>query len=290
MKTVNFNSQGKNIVGHFYLPENAEHSVKFPAVIVTGAWTTVKEQMPDTYAKKLTQYGYAALTFDFRGWGESQNEIQYLENPERKIEDIEAAADFLSTVKEIDSARIAGLGICASSGYLARAALNNRHIKSIALVAPWLHDASIVQEVYGGEQGVNQLMKISQEAEQSKEPHIIEAASNTNQDSLMYQAPYYTEKDRGLIQEYDNKFNLASWEGWLTFDAIKTADSLQKPTLLVHSEAAAIPQGTKAFAKKMGETAEMVWLDDVTQFDFYDQSKPVTDALNAVDKHFKKTL
>jgi uncharacterized protein len=41
-----------------------------PAVLVTGSWLTVKEQMPDRYAAALAERGYTALTFDFGGLGE----------------------------------------------------------------------------------------------------------------------------------------------------------------------------------------------------------------------------
>ena len=106
----------------------------------------------------------------------------------------------------------------------------------------------------------------------------------------MYQAPYYTETDRGLIAEFDNKFNAASWEGWLTYDAIQTADKLEKPTLLVHSEAAAIPQGAKEYTSRMGDNATAIWLPDITQFDFYDHPDVVKTSANAVSNHFEQTL
>ena len=114
---------------------------------------------------------------------------------------------------------------------MSEAALQNSNIKSLTLVAPWLHDKSIVEAVYGGEQGVAGLIQISKDAQAAETPTILEAASMTNENAVMYQAPYYTEADRGLIPEFDNKFNVASWAGWLTFDALKTAESLQKPTL-----------------------------------------------------------
>ena len=290
IEKVSFTSQGSTIKGNLYLPETDAQKKGYPAVVVTGAWTTVKEQMPATYAKALSEKGYAALTFDFRGWGESFDDVKYLENPKRKIEDILAAVEYLSGRPDIDATRIAGLGICASSGYMAHAAAATPRISALALVAPCLHDDAIARQVYGGENGVNNLIAMGKKAETSSEPVLIEAASNTNEKSLMYQVPYYTEKDRGLIPEYDNKFNVASWEGWLTFDAQQAADHIRVPTLLVHSEAAAIPQGVKAFAKRMGNNARMVWLDQVTQFDFYDRQDAVSRSVNLVSDHFKEAF
>ena len=119
---------------------------------------------------------------------------------------------------------------------------------------------------------------------------VVPAASNTDPTAIMQNVPYYTEPDRGLIPEYDNKFNLASWEPWLTFDGIQLADKLTKPTLLVHSEAAAIPDGARQFADRMGAKATMFWLDNVTQFDFYDNPDPINQTLDQVVDHFTSEL
>ncbi len=289
-KTVTFESAGQTLAGDLYLPDDYEEGDKLPAVVVTGAWTTVKEQMAGTYAAELADRGYAALAFDFRGWGESPDAVSYLEDPARKSEDIDAAVNFLASRPEVDGARIAGLGICASAGYMSDVALANGRVRSLALVAPWLHDRQIVEDTYGGAESVAALIQAGRDAEASAEPVILEAASMTNENAVMYQAPYYTEEHRGLTPEYDNKFNAASWEGWLTYDALVTADSLDKPTLLVHSEAAAIPQGAEAYADRMGDNATSLWLDEVTQFDFYDRPDVVATSADAVADHFERTL
>ncbi len=289
-KPVAFESRNQTLAGDLYLPSDYREGDRLPAVVVTGAWTTVKEQMPATYAAELAERGYAALVFDFRGWGQSEGAVRFLEDPVRKTEDINAAIDFLASRPETDAERIGGLGICASAGYMSDAALQNANVRALALVAPWLHDAPIVAAVYGGEDGVAGLIGAGRDAAAAAEPVIVEAASATNESAVMYGAPYYTEPDRGLIPEYDNKFNVASWEPWLTYDALQTADVLEKPTLLVHSEAAAIPQGASAYAGRMGENATTLWLDGVTQFDFYDDPAAVGTASDAVARHFETTL
>ena len=152
------------------------------------------------------------------------------------------------------------------------------------------NDAEIVRFVYGGDEGIGRLIQAGREAAQSAEPVILEAASLTNDQALMYQTPYYTETHRGLIPEYDNKFNVASWEGWLRHDAIQSADQLNKPVLLVHSEAAAIPQGAREYARRLGRNAVEFWLDEVTQFDFCDSPIPIKAATDAAADHFNTTL
>ena len=294
MKEVEFESNGETLVGNLYLPDDYQEGTQLPATIITGAWTTVKEQMPANYAEAMADRGYAALTFDFRNWGESEGDNRYLENPANKTEDIVAAADYLTTREEVDPNRIAGLGICASSGYMAGAAAQSENIKSIALVAPWLHNSEIVNETYGGEEVVQNLIQTSREAEaqyeQTGEISTVPAASTENENAVMYQAPYYTESDRGDIPEYGNEFNVASWEGWLTYDAVSIADELNKPVQIVHSQEAAIPQGASEFYNRLPGEKEQLWLDGVTQFDFYDSPEAVANASEAVAQHFEQTL
>ncbi|MDX1958990.1 MAG: nuclear transport factor 2 family protein [Leptospiraceae bacterium] len=83
-KKVEFDSKGSKIVGKLHLPKDFSESKKYTGVIVTGSWTTVKEQMPDLYASKLAEKGYVALTFDFRNYGESEGEPRNTEMPSKK--------------------------------------------------------------------------------------------------------------------------------------------------------------------------------------------------------------
>lgn len=69
-------------------------SEPLPAAVVTGAWTTVKEQMAGTYARELAARGFAALTFDLSGWGQSDGEPRYVEDYVQKTADIKEAAGF----------------------------------------------------------------------------------------------------------------------------------------------------------------------------------------------------
>jgi hypothetical protein len=294
VEKVTFESNNQTLVGNLYLPDDYQEETKVPGVVVTGAWTTVKEQMPATYAKEMADRGYAALAFDFRNWGESGGKERQLENPANKTQDIIAAANYLTTRPEIDGNKIAGLGICASAGYMADAAVQSEDIKAIALVAPWLHNREIVNQVYGGQKSVQSLIDTSRQAqakyEATGELSLIPAASNTDKNAVMQEAPYYTDPNRGAIPEYVNEFNLASWEGWLTFDGIKIADNLTKPVQIVHSEAAAIPQGAKEFYNRLPGEKNQLWLENITQFDFYDSPEAVTTTSDAVVQHFEQKL
>lgn len=116
---------------------------------------------------------------------------------------------------------------------------------------------------------------------------MMVAASASDDKSLMFQAPYYTETDRGLIGAYDNQFNVSSWEPWLTYDAQASADRLKIPTVVITSEASALPAGTHAYINRTKAPMTEIWLDDVNQFDFYDRTDVVKLATDKIAEHFQ---
>lgn len=283
-QVVRFESHGVRLTGDLYTP--AEAPGPLPGVVVTGAWTTVKDQMAGTYARELAARGFAALAFDFAGWGASEGTPRYVEDPKTKTDDIRAAARFMASRSEVDAERVFGLGICASAGYMASAVADGQPLRRLALVAPWLHTPAMATEIYGGEEAAAGLIRAGQRAQGGVSSELATAASTTEKNAIMYQAPYYTETDRGLIASYDNKFNVASWAHWLRYDAHASASRLQAPTLVMCSEAAALPAGAHQYVEATEATVEEIWLDDVNQFDFYDRVDVVKQAADATARHF----
>ncbi len=70
-RQISFENAGATLVGTLYLPTDHEPGESHPGVVVTGAWTSVKEQMSGLYAREMASRGFTALAFDFRGWGSS---------------------------------------------------------------------------------------------------------------------------------------------------------------------------------------------------------------------------
>ncbi len=291
---VSFISEGDKLIGILYIPSNYKDGQKLPAVIVTGSWITVKEQMSGTYAKKLAAEGFAALVFDFRGFGESGGEPRQYESPQRKIQDIKNAVTFLQTLPMIDKNKIGGLGICASSGYMSRAVTEDKRIKTFAAIAPWLHNADLVKLIYGGEKGVNEKIAIGKAAsgkyERTKINDFVPACSITDDSAAMFgNFEYYLSPGRGAIPEWRNQFAVMSWHEWLQFDPIKEADKISVPTLLIHSNDAAIPDGARLFYDKLSSKKDFYWMKGA-QFDFYDNPQTVNEASNKAVQWFKQYL
>ena len=279
-RTVTFENEGATLSGTLYLPEGHSGAALL-TVVVTGAWTSVGEQM--------VARGFAAFTFDFRGWGKSgdlPHNVRFLESPKAKTSDIRAAFDVVVTLPEVDPARINGLGICASAGYMVDAVAGNDLVQRIGLVAPWLQNQEIVAAAYGGAEGVQGLIDVSRAA-QAAGGQIIPAAGPSGAEGvLMPIGGYYDDEDRGAVPAYDNQWNNAGWEGWLTYYPADHADRLSQPLAVVHSQAAAIPHGVYDFLADYAGAATLKMLKDVPQFDCYESPDDVSRAADVVAAHF----
>ncbi|MDC5705514.1 alpha/beta hydrolase [Vibrio europaeus] len=101
---VKFTSQNSQISGHLYLPTATTQPS--PLVILCHGFCGVKELLLPAFAERFANQGYAALTFDYRGFGESEGETGRLV-PKLQIEDIHAAIEWAKMESNVDSNRIA---------------------------------------------------------------------------------------------------------------------------------------------------------------------------------------
>lgn len=299
MKKVSFSSEGAKLVGNLFLPPNFETDKKYPAIIVSGSWTTVKEQMAGLYAEKLSKEGFITLAFDFRNFGESEGEPRFYESPELKKVDIENAVSYLESLPEVDQSKIGAFGVCAGAMYTLMAASEDKRIKSVVTTASWLHDAEAVKLFYGGEEGVNEKINAAREAKRNYAENglvdYIPTISTEDPGAAMYGPyDYYLNAERGAIPEWSNdKFAVMSWEDWLTTDPTVTAKNLTSPTLMIHSDGAVLPQYTKNYFEKIATSDKKLhWMDTdlespFHQFSYYDQDNEVKESVYEATNWFK---
>ncbi|MGH9270893.1 MAG: alpha/beta hydrolase, partial [Ilumatobacteraceae bacterium] len=260
----------------------------------TGTWTSVRQQMADRYARLLGSAGFGALSFDFTGFGASDGEPRDVESPALKASDIRRAVTFLAGHPSIDGSRLGALGICASAGYTVVNAIGDSRVRALSLIAPWLHDAALVRLMYGGDDGVAQRMEAGRAARaRFDEIGIVDyvpAQSATDPAAAMpMEVDFYQNPDRGAVPQWHNRFAVMAWPEWLTFDPISLAPQVHAPTLIVHSEDAAIPDGARQFHLDLAADKAIAWRSG-TQFDFYDDPDTVTDAVDRAVAHYDRYL
>ena len=291
---VSFDSEGIVLQGTLHLPPDYSPGTRGPGIVVTGSWTTVKEQMAGLYARRLADQGFVTLAFDFRHWGASGGEPRQWESPARKIQDIRNAAAFLSSRDEVATDQVGGLAICASAGYLAHAVADGAPLRSIALVASWLHDAATVPAVYGGDAAIAHRIDAARTAREGFDrtgavSYVAAYDPADPEAAMFFPLDYYANSGRGAVPEWTNRFAVMSWSDWLTFDAVAAAPRVGVPTLMVHADEAALPDNARRFFAAIPAQKHLFWTMG-TQTDFYDLEPQVGLAVDAAVSHFRRTL
>jgi hypothetical protein len=289
---VTFQSGGDTLKGWLYKPANPKAN---EVIIAAGSWTTVKEQMPMLYARRFAEEGLTTLIFDFRGYGESEGQPRHYESPQRKTDDFKSAISYISRHPELKSAKITLLGVCASAGYAAQAAAEDTRVDRLALVAPWLHTPAIARSNYAPRPGIspngydgllNEGRAAREIYDRTGELRFVKSASTSDAHAAMYiPSPgifdYYFNTNRGLLPQWGNRFAVLSWTEWLTYNSHTSAPQIRVPTVIVHSESGAIPDGAKAFINAMTNKPQVHWISG-SQLDFYDGEAKIREALSFV--------
>lgn len=302
MEKITLKSEGLTLVGNLYYPSNYEEGKSYPAIVVMGSWTTVKEQMAGLYAQKFAEKGFVTLAFDHRNYGESEGEPRFWENPKMKVEDIKNAITYLSASPIVNKNKIGAFAVCAGAMYTLMAATEDTRIKTVVTAASWLHDEEAVKMFYGGEEGVATKIEAARQAKQNYAQtgvvDYIETISTSNPTAAMYGSyDYYLNPERGAVKEWSNdKFAVASWEDWLTLNPMPYATKLHTPILMIHSDACVLPNYTQKFFEQIAtEDKQLDWIETtldspMQQFNFYDQNEEVTLAIEKGSKWFTEKM
>lgn len=295
-QTIHFESDGLILAGDLYTPANFRSSDSYPAILVAGSWTTVKEQMSGLYAARLAEQGYVTLAIDPRSFGASEGQPRYWENPAAKIADYKHALRYLGTVEGVNKDQLFLVGVCAGAGYMATVAAEDPAVKGLATVAAWLHDSAAVRLIYGGEEGVAARIRAAQEAKrkyaETGEPVYIPAISRTDSTAAMFgDYDYYLNPDRGAVPQWSaDRFAVMSWEDWLQFNPMPVANHLHLPVLMIHSDGAVLGDNARKFFEAVPSGNKVLHWTDGSQFDFYDQPKQVSESVKTIADFFSHSM
>jgi dipeptidyl aminopeptidase/acylaminoacyl peptidase len=103
--SVTFYSEGYRLVGDVYAPADMRPGEQRAGIVLCHGYTGVKDlYLPDN-ARVLTEAGYIVMTFDYKGWGDSEGPRSRLA-PYSRVYDVQAALTFFATRPEVDPERL----------------------------------------------------------------------------------------------------------------------------------------------------------------------------------------
>jgi fermentation-respiration switch protein FrsA (DUF1100 family) len=140
---VSFYSDGLRLTGTLYLPADGPdgpdgpdgHGGPTPAVVLCAGWVGGKYHRAPSFAAGFTSCGIALLSFEYRGWGESEGDRAKLW-PGEQVTDVRAAVSYLRQRADIDGERIALFGKEHGSAVATQAAADDPAVKALICMFP----------------------------------------------------------------------------------------------------------------------------------------------------------
>jgi uncharacterized protein len=293
-RKIEFDRDGLTLVGDLFTPDDFDEDGRYDAVIVEGSFTSVKEQMPDTYAEKLAEQGFVALAFDYSHYGESAGEPRQLESPAEKLLDLQAAVAYLTGLPYVDA--VGMVGVCTSAGNAAYLGAAEPRVKALATVAAFLPGPGVFTMMYGAG-GVAERKQAAADArrayEETGEVVVVPAYSEVDESAINHgpagSFDYYLNETRGNVPSYRNESALMGLEQFLEFDPVSQASAITTPTIVVHSDDSAFPDEAKKLFEAVQGEKELVWADG-NHYDYYDSPTQIDNAVANVTRFFRAHL
>lgn len=286
-----FTVGGDRLAGDLYLPDSEGI---FPAIVVAGPITSVKEQVTGVYARALAGRGVAALAIDHRGYGESEGVPRQYEHHGRKIADLSAALDALAAHEQVDAGRVGMAGICLGCGYAAHVAVERPdHVKALALAVGYYRDPQAMRAVdpEGFDSKVEEGRSARLHYETTGEVVTIPAVATEGEAAMQTAELFdYYGTPRAGVANYINAFAVMSREFFLPFNVQSAAAHIRQPVCMVHSRNALSPHWAEQFYANLAGEKELHWLEGPSQVAFYDDPALVAAAADPMAAHLAKHL
>lgn len=151
-------SEGTRLAADLFLPDDLREGETRPAILLCHGWGGSKAHLSKTYAPCFCEGGFVCLTFDYRGWYESDSRLVTMDKqpepdadgfmtvrakPVREIvdpldqnRDIHNALDYLLTVDAVDTSKVGLWGTSYGGGHVIYVGGTDQRIKAIVSQVP----------------------------------------------------------------------------------------------------------------------------------------------------------
>lgn len=135
--TIAFASGADQCVGDLWLPDGASPEHPVPIVILGHGLGATRGMGLPRYAERFAAAGIAALTFDYRHFGDSGGEPRQLLSIPRQREDWQAAVAWARSHAAIDPARVAAWGSSFGGGHVLWLGAHDHALAAIVAQCPF---------------------------------------------------------------------------------------------------------------------------------------------------------
>lgn len=273
---VTFKVDGLILKGWLYLPYDTAKSA--PCIVLNSGFCGTKDFLLEKYALRFVEAGFAALTFDYRHFGESQGEPRQIYSVSKQIKDIKTAVTFARTRSEINSEKIFIWGTSSSGSYGIIIAAEDENIAGVMGQTPSL-DHHAEGKMILKREGMTWFLKLILHAQKDKFRSRFSLSSHTFPavgkpgTTAMLTAPGIFEGYQKIAKDSKTFKNKVCARIMLTLDEpnlFKAAQKVRCPVLfhLCEKDTLTLPDSHKKIEKILGEKVEFVKYP-IGHFDIY---------------------
>ena len=152
-QVVDVFSDGTRMTGTVWKLANTPRATKLPTIVLAHGWGGKRDHLDFSYASAFAKAGFLALTFDYRGWGDSDGVLVATErqptpdadgcvtvkarvvrkviDPERQLRDLDSALNFIQDHPNCDVSNIGLWGSSFGGGHVLAVAAKDPRVKAV---------------------------------------------------------------------------------------------------------------------------------------------------------------
>ena len=268
---TSFYSDGLKLSGLLYEPDDLQPGERRPTIICCHGYTGMKDVYLLPVPERLAAHGYAALTFDHRGFGKSEGTIARL-IPWEQVEDVRNAITFAMTLPSVDPGRLGLYGTSFGGGNVVSVAGTDERVRCVVAVVP----------VGDGERWLKSLrkhwewLKFLDELAADRQQRVLTGKSKrVDVTELMPGDPH----SRRVIQEkvkaaeaYSDGYPLENADATILYKPESVVHHISpRPILFIHSERDGLVPVDESYSlfAKAGEPKRLVTIPGADHYDVY---------------------
>jgi len=280
---VHFYSDGARLAAELFQPDEQPPANGYPAVIVCHGFGGIKKFFVGDIARALTAHGFVTLTFDYRGFGESEGSRNRL-FPLEQVADVEAAVTWLGAREEVDASRIATYGTSFGGAIVVEAAARDERLRAVVSAVGvsdcerWLRD---IRPYWQWLEFLDRLDADAVVRARTGESEVVEP------EEIMPRDPAALANEQKLRARYPDrafKLTLESGEAIRRFKPIVSVASIAPRgvmTIGIEEDALCPWDQTVALYERAGEPKRLLGLTGLTHHEVY-EPQHITGVLESV--------
>ena len=225
-----FKSNGAWCSATLYVPSECLQPP--PAILMVHGWGGVQSTLLEPFQRRFNDAGFAVMTFDFCGWGESEGVPRNTINPWKRIKDVENALQHLKGSTQVDAQKLVLWGTSFGGGHVIDLAAAHPELLGAIAHVPLLDGLDAVKAIplsrslRFGLNAAADLLKTGQ-------PLYIPVIAPPGQFATMDRDGAYDAMQAGTIGDYDNRIAARSVLTMGLYRPFKKIPKIRIPTLMV---------------------------------------------------------